>query len=161
MPWNMNHFIFLSLVLALTSFAAETKRGACRVERVFAGNGSTYLVVDDCNETLGFKKKEFQLDHHQSVFVQEQVGNYINSVRFDNVGDVLGIKQTAELAFLFQKKLHIETNLSGKILFVSLKDPVVLAQPMTTECPTTPKPETQPNDGFQPVPISGASKKMK
>ena len=160
MPKLMKQFILFSLMLSLASFASETKKGACRVERVFAGNSSTYLMVDDCNGNLGFKKKDFQLDHHQSILVQERVGNYINSVRFDNVGDVLGIKQTAELAYLFQKKLHIETDLSGKILFVSLKDPVVLAQPITKEDPT-PNSEPQPNDNFKPVPIEGASKKMK
>ena len=147
-----NFLIIFALTFTLVSFSNETKVGVCDVNRVFAGDSGTHIILENCSKNLGFEKKTYSLPHHQPIVIEEVRGNIIERVRFDNVGDVLGIKQTAELAYLFKQKLQVEVNKSNELIFVSLSGQISL--PKTNDKPNSPPANPQPpvDDGFRPVP---------
>jgi len=133
--------------------ANDHKVGLCDVKHVYSGSSGTFLILHNCSKELGFSEKEYNLRHHQSITVIEQIMGAHEKVVFDNVGDILGIKQTAELAYLFQRKVSLEISSSNELLFMSLAHPINLPTAKTSknESPVDPAP-TSPEDGFVPVP---------
>jgi hypothetical protein len=153
--FTMRYLIILGLSFGLTSWGQSTSKvGFCDVFRVFAGKDSTFIQVTNCSKELGFDKMDFSIPHHRSIIIDEINGNMVERARFDNVGDVLGMKQTAELAYLFSQRLRVEVNPSNNLLFLSLAGQFIA--PTTKEKPNCPpgNPQTTGDDGFRPVPTS-------
>lgn len=158
---HMKYFILIFIALSTFFKAEATVVGTCKVHNVFTGDQQTIIDLYDCLDSLGFNKKRIRLAHHQSILVEEHVNNMTNLIRFDNVGDALAMKQTAELCFLFQRRLTLEfTNSSDELpLFVSIYDsiaqaptPSVAIPPNSPPIPPIVPPSFPDGEDFKPVP---------
>ena len=155
----MKYFILIFIALSTFSKAEANVVGTCKVQNVFTGNQQTIIDLYDCLDSLGFNKKRIRLAHHQSILVEEHVNNITNLIRFDNVGDVLAMKQTAELCFLFQRRLRLEfiNSSDEQPLFLSIYDslapaPSVAIPPNSPPIPPIVHPSFPDGEDFKPVP---------
>ncbi|MCX6102144.1 MAG: hypothetical protein NT000_02615 [Proteobacteria bacterium] len=155
----MKYFILIFIALSTFSKAEANVVGTCKVQNVFTGNQQTIIDLYDCLDSLGFNKKRIRLAHHQSILVEEQVNSITQLIRFDNVGDALAIKQTAELCFLFQRRLRLEfiNSSDEQPLFLSIYDslapaPSVAIPPNSPPIPPIVPPSFPDGEDFKPVP---------
>ena len=157
----MKYFILIFIALSTFSKAEANVVGTCKVQNVFTGNQQTIIDLYDCLDSLGFNKKRIRLAHHQSILVEEQVNSITQLIRFDNVGDALAIKQTAELCFLFQRRLRLEfiNSSDEQPLFLSIYDSLAPAPTPSVAIPPKPPaiapivpPSFPDGEDFKPVP---------
>ena len=163
-------FALALVFISLLSLAdTEAIVGICQVTNLFAGTTEAIIDVTDCSGNLGFKEKRLSLPYVRRIRETVNSCNSCNPVTIEKVQDGLAMKQTAELAFLFQKKLRVQLEHTGssELYFLSLLEPVSFpsappvnpptATPPTHSSPNVPSEPSTPssppsNNDFKPVP---------
>ncbi len=160
---NMKALLLIAVFFSLNIFSEDTILGLCQVSSVMAGRQNTYIYLENCNGNLGFKDKTMVLPHHIHKSFEEIIDNIINIRTVDTTPDVLGQKQTAELAYLHQLKLRVQLKYSDDntpvylSLAESLPQPKEVAapqplQPNPSSSNCNPSQPTNPDKDFKPVP---------
>ena len=99
---------FLFAVSLSLGAAKEGKMNICDVDGVHSGNGLVWINLSGCKGDLDFTTKTLRLEHHVMERIETRVGNEIRIHYVDSTGDVLAMKQTAEMARLFGRPVRVQ-----------------------------------------------------